>query len=161
MQCSFCRRSIGLGGHLTKRGRCFCNGDCSKRYNVIHPLPWWHRYRLVLIIAIAVIVALALFGKAYANPWDNAPEAIKKWFNEQVDENDKLCCDSSDALPVQVEKKSGVYQFLYLGIWYDIPPEKIRFVEMPKELEGRQIVFANLVNGTMYVHCVRLPIPKI
>jgi len=115
----------------------------------------------VTIAILAIVILLLLSVKAFAAPWDNAPDELKRWFSEQEDENGKLCCDTSDALPVTVEKQSGNYQFLFAGEWWTIPPEKIRFVEMPPQLEGKQIVFANLVNGEMFIHCVRLPIPKI
>ena len=81
------------------------------------------RLRLFLIVVIFTVTgALARDNGQYAD----APDHIRKWFNEQTSpENGRSCCSIADGQETQEQIRGGQYWVLIEGKWLPVPPSRV------------------------------------
>jgi len=58
--------------------------------------------------------------------FENVPDHIRKWFNEQVSpETGRPCCSIADGHETQEEIRNGQYWVLIEGKWFPVPPSRV------------------------------------
>ena len=76
--------------------------------------------------------AFMIFCSAFAaiardtGQFENVPDHIRKWFNEQVSpETGRSCCSIADGFETQEQIRDGQYWVLIEGKWFPVPPSRI------------------------------------
>ena len=104
-----------------------------------------------------LLIFLSLCSVALAAPPTGANPEFSRWFQSLTDNQGKSCCGLSDGHRVthRVSHVHGFdYEFLWNGVWYTIPNEKV--VLRHDNPTGEAIAFFNEVHG-MYIFCFILP----
>jgi len=76
----------------------------------------------LFVIFCSIVAATARDNGQY----ENVPDHIRKWFNEQMSpETGKSCCSFADGNETQEQIRNGQYWVLIEGKWFPVPPSRV------------------------------------
>ena len=94
--------------------------NCA-RGNSLSPLTM--RTSPIFFVTFCLIAAAS--ARDYGQ-FQNVPDHIRKWFNEQVSpETGRSCCSIADGYETQEQIRDGQYWVLIEGRWFPVPPSRV------------------------------------